>query len=759
MDAAFAIPADRSIVRVFYGIGGQGKTALCHELWRKTDAAVEPSYAFLRRAEVDLHGRQKHDPDILLVWIRNGFAEAGVSLAAFDLALATMWEEARSEQPFPKLTKPWLRRITAAGDISLEEAALELKLWLSGVELASTVATEVVSHIPGLGLLPRAGGWAIDKAKRAYLQRYRHELKELYRDGELKKPYELSALLPWMLAQGLNRHLEANPEDRFVLFIDEYERVFDEAGAGARWRENQFDSHVRTLITHTNGLLAVFFSRERLPWENDPDWRDDLENAQHLLSGLAKKDAEQFLRAVPIEDEKIRQAIIDGARVEQRPDGPVYPLMLDLLVDHWRALAANKEPMTPDRFKLSAPTFEGRRREIVARVLREYGSPLQKTIERLSVARRFDRAAFRHAVETFGTALPLDSFESLAGLSFVTKADDGFLAIHNVVAQTIRETLRPEVRRTSIDALFDHYSERLKVDLPRDVTDATVAALAEAAYLRRAKGIDGYVEWLEAAGQDVHAAGRYSIMVERWRDTLEDVQSALGLEHLDTAQSLSNLAVLLQGQGDEAGARPLHERALAIFEKALGPEHPYTLNSLHNLASLPWDRSDLAGARGRHESLLAIREKALGPEHPHVAVSLNTLALVLQAQGDLAGARALHERALAIREKALGPEDGYTAQSLSNLAVLLQARDDLAGARPLFERALAIWEKTLGPEHARTASNLSDLAVLLQAQGDLAGARPLFERALEINEKALGPEHPATTTIRNNLAVLLSRAR
>ena len=71
------------------------------------------------------------------MWIRNGSAEAGVDLAAFDLALAIIWEETRGEQPFPKLTKPWLRRVTAAGDITLEEATLELKRWLSGIEFAS----------------------------------------------------------------------------------------------------------------------------------------------------------------------------------------------------------------------------------------------------------------------------------------------------------------------------------------------------------------------------------------------------------------------------------------------------------------------------------------------------------------------------------------------------------------------------------------------------------------------------------------------
>jgi hypothetical protein len=173
-DAAFTIPADRSIVRVFYGVGGQGKTALCRELWRKTDSAVEPSYAFLRRTELDLHGRQKDDPDLLLVWIRNGFAEAGVNLPALDLALAITWEETRGEQPFPKLNRPWLRRITTAADITLGEAPLELKFWLFS-ETASKIVGEVARDIPGLGLLPRIGGWAIDKTKRAYLERTRHE--------------------------------------------------------------------------------------------------------------------------------------------------------------------------------------------------------------------------------------------------------------------------------------------------------------------------------------------------------------------------------------------------------------------------------------------------------------------------------------------------------------------------------------------------------------------------------------------------------
>jgi tetratricopeptide (TPR) repeat protein len=229
-------------------------------------------------------------------------------------------------------------------------------------------------------------------------------------------------------------------------------------------------------------------------------------------------------------------------------------------------------------------------------------------------------------------------------------------------------------------------------------------------------------------------------------------EKVLGPEHLDTAGSLNNLANLLRDQGGQSGARPLYERALAIYERELGPQHPYTGANLNNLAFILQDQGEFDAARPLFERALAIREKALGPDHPHTATSLSSLAFLLQSQGDLAGAGPLFERALAIREKVLGPEHPDTATSISRLALLLQTQGDPAGARPLFERALAIREKMLGPEHPDTATSISRLALLLQTQGDLAGARPLFERALAIREKVLGPEHPDTAISIGRLA-------
>ena len=271
-----------------------------------------------------------------------------------------------------------------------------------------------------------------------------------------------------------------------------------------------------------------------------------------------------------------------------------------------------------------------------------------------------------------------------------------------------------------------------------------------------ASAFTGWPAILDRAGVYMQGRAAYSQASQLFRDALAIREKVLGPEHPDTAESLNYLALLLNAQGDFAGARPLVERGLAIHEKAFGPEHPETANNLNNLALLLQAQGDLAGARPLFERALAIREKTLGPEHPVTAMSLHALAALLRHQGDYVRARPLFERGLTINEKLRGSEHPNTAATLNSLAVLLCAQGDLAEARPLFERALAIQEKVLGPEHPDTAASLDNLAFVLKGLGDLAGARPLVERALAIQEKALGPEHPRTAVSLNSLAILLT---
>jgi tetratricopeptide (TPR) repeat protein len=117
----------------------------------------------------------------------------------------------------------------------------------------------------------------------------------------------------------------------------------------------------------------------------------------------------------------------------------------------------------------------------------------------------------------------------------------------------------------------------------------------------------------------------------------------LGPEHPDTAKNLENLAILLSAEGAFAGAWPLWERALAIYEKALGPEHPETARSLNNLAVLLRDQGDFAGAWPLSVRALVIYEKAFGPDHAGTKNSARVTADALDALGRTEEAKALRE--------------------------------------------------------------------------------------------------------------------
>ena len=232
-------------------------------------------------------------------------------------------------------------------------------------------------------------------------------------------------------------------------------------------------------------------------------------------------------------------------------------------------------------------------------------------------------------------------------------------------------------------------------------------------------------------------------------------QKVWGPEHPDTAQSLSNLARVLRARGHDKEAESFYRQALAIYEKVRGPENPDTVQILNNLAVTLQDQGRYREAEPLHSRALAIREKVLGPDHPATAQSLNNLGHVLYLQGRYLEAESLHHRALDICKKALGPEHPDTIQSLNHLARVLRAQGRMGEAERLYRDALDLREKVLGPNHPATAQSLDSLALMLQDQGRYGEAEPLLRRALAIREKMLDPGHPDTAISLNDLAEVL----
>jgi hypothetical protein len=128
---------------------------------------------------------------------------------------------------------------------------------------------------------------------------------------------------------------------------------------------------------------------------------------------------------------------------------------------------------------------------------------------------------------------------------------------------------------------------------------------------------------------------------------------------------------------------------------------------LRNLGLLHEAEGDLAGARGLHKRALAIRRKVYGPDHHQTAVSFEDLGFVLSAEGDLAEARPLCERALTIRETVLGPLHPDTVASRDRLACLL-ANDGDASVSGISKSGINPGNRAVWPYKSHYARLLID---------------------------------------------------
>jgi CHAT domain-containing protein/tetratricopeptide (TPR) repeat protein len=273
------------------------------------------------------------------------------------------------------------------------------------------------------------------------------------------------------------------------------------------------------------------------------------------------------------------------------------------------------------------------------------------------------------------------------------------------------------------------------------------SAAAQNSDLQRATALNEQVIQL-------YRQGHYVDAISIAREVLQIREKALGPDHPEVAESLTNLAVLYHRWGRYAEAEPLYKRSLAIKEKALRPDNAAVAISLDNLGALYDTEGRFAQAEPLLKRGLEIRERFLRPDDPDLAPSLNNLASFYYSQGRYAEAEPLYKRSLAIWESALGAEHPNVAVSVDNLAKLYRTQGRYAEAEPLLKRSLAIREKMLGLHHPDVAASLNDLAMPYQLQRRYAQAEPLYKRSLDIREAALGPDHPDVAEALTNLAVL-----
>lgn len=252
----------------------------------------------------------------------------------------------------------------------------------------------------------------------------------------------------------------------------------------------------------------------------------------------------------------------------------------------------------------------------------------------------------------------------------------------------------------------------------------------------------------------------------------------LGPGTLDTADSLSGLAMAYRLQDNYQEAEPLFRQVLAVQRKSLGENSEPVAESLENvgeclylesrwLEAEPLLRQSLAIKRNLHlqgdtstwnflalvlerkgeypEAIRLLHEAAdnmlrlEGTDGPNYVVSLHNLAGAMMDEGDLYGAEAMERETLQLRRRILGNHHPDLYYSLNNLGYILLQEGNWKDSAPFLQEDLTLMRSVFGEQSLKMVSATKNWGLYLQEKGDYSEAEKSDKDALETAIKIGGP--------------------
>jgi len=127
-------------------------------------------------------------------------------------------------------------------------------------------------------------------------------------------------------------------------------------------------------------------------------------------------------------------------------------------------------------------------------------------------------------------------------------------------------------------------------------------------HFKRAYELGQGKEELGAYASICRTLGKYDEAVPMCKELCEWAKEDFGVNHVEYATSLNNLAGVYHAQGRYKEAEPLCVQAMEIRRTALGEDHPKYATSLHNLGTLYMEQGRLDEAAPLFQQALAIWE-------------------------------------------------------------------------------------------------------------------------------------------------------
>ena len=642
----------------WYGIGGQGKSALTREFVRIAKVGrILPEWK-IACARVDFDDmRLRHKAEALLS-IRLQIAETiGNRFAAFDTAFARYF----------LLTNPGVDIRKRHPELFRGENDLLNDLIDWSESPLGEIATEAVGlALPGLNLLYKYGS-RLSRRAREWLDR---RGKQILLGLDRLAPDEIADRLATFLGADICDILADDNKVRLVVIIDTHEALWRDHNVKDAYQAQRVDEWLRLLVQDSPGVLFAITGRDKLVWERiDADWATCID--AHLLGGLSDKDADAFLQEVPVGDPALRESIV------RHCNG--LPLYLDLQVSLYERIVNDHRMPTPEDFAGSFPVILSRfldhLDEREQNVLRLASYPILLTEEMMTLlADRF-----------LGGAGHLN-WSNLLRFSFIEAQVDGAATMHDLMRQELQQREKHEriqLFASAHQALCDHYKGNCSVEYASQLTSAHESCFETAIQHAVAAELDEWCFFLEMvpqfdnAGRAAFAERMYRWAVElvekggidpanpnllwlriaivrlvgtqgRYTEAIREAKSLLA--HYASLSSEDRqmliLRVILAQQVASQGHYTEAEREFrAIWDiqrrpDVLGEEHLETLVTRHEIAKLMASQGRYAEAEREFRAIWDIehRPDMLGEEHPHTLVTRIEIARQVASQGRYAEA-------------------------------------------------------------------------------------------------------------------------
>ena len=225
--------------------------------------------------------------------------------------------------------------------------------------------------------------------------------------------------------------------------------------------------------------------------------------------------------------------------------------------------------------------------------------------------------------------------------------------------------------------------------------------------------IEAYIQ--DVLGAALNAMGMSDEAEFHLRTALEIRRKIFPQDHLDIANSLSNLCYWNIGKSDFAAAYELAHEALAMRRRLLGAKHRKVADLHLLLSSLAHRLDKLKEAAEQSDAALTILKETSRDVSREMAFALMTHAWNVREQGDLVQSEKLVRQAIAVAERLGSKQEAFLAPAYNTLGLTLQAAQRAPEAMDAFRESVASYRRAGGDDYVAILEPLRTLAKLLRS--------------------------------------------